>query len=146
MNEYRVDPKKLFQKIAKMNDQQRSAFILQETINMMNQKKIEWATRIRGKKETGGYTEAFQKFWDEYPKNRRTGKGAAMTVWSKMGDEEELLDLCLAALAWQKRSKSWKEGYIPLPETYLRQRRFDDDAPEETSTGYTDMNGVWHEG
>ena len=142
MSEYRLDPKKLFHCIAKMNDQKRSAYILESAIKMMNGEAVEFATRVRGKKETGGYTEEFEQFWKAYPK--KVGKGIAMTLFKEQGQP---LEQCLAALNWQVKSRSWKDGYIPNPETYLRQRRYEDEAEEApTKAGYTDMNGQWREG
>lgn len=154
MCEYRVDPNKFFKAIAKMTDGQRSAYVLSSVVGMLNgDLDVDWAVKIhverakdRRGKHDGGYSDCFLEFWSHYPKNRKTGKGAAMAVWKKLGKEQEILELCLNALAWQKTSKPWRDGYIPLPETYLRQRRFDDDPPEEKTNGYVDMNGVWHDG
>lgn len=142
MNEYKINPKKLFDKIAKMNDKQRSVFLLQETIKMLDQKPIDWGTRIRSKKETGGYTEEFEMFWSAYPK--KVGKGIAMKLFQEQGSP---LNACLNALEWQKKSRSWKQGYIPNPETYLRQRRYEDEPTETTEQkGYINMDGVYVEG
>lgn len=143
MSSYTINPSKLFNIIAKMNDHQRSTFILHETIKMMNEGKIDWGTRIRGKKETGGYTEEFENFWKAYPK--KVGKGVAMKLFQEQGSP---LEECLNALKWQSKSRSWKDGYIPNPETYLRQRRYEDEPEEipENKKGYVDMNGMWREG
>ena len=148
MSNYTVDPQKLFQEIAKLNDLQRSTFLLESTIAMMNGTlKCEWATKIYAKRTddrraSGGYTEEFNQFWKAYPK--KVGKGAAMQLFKKQGQP---LEACLKALEWQVQTKSWKEGYIPNPETYLRQRRYDDE-PEirEIKKGYTDLNGIYHAG
>lgn len=142
MSSYTVDPKKLFHCIAKMNDQKRSAYILESAIEMMNGGKVEFAIKVRGKKETGGYTEEFEQFWKAYPK--KVGKGIAMTLFKEQGQP---IQECLAALKWQVQSRSWKDGYIPNPETYLRQRRYEDEAEEVTTkAGYIDMNGQYREG
>jgi hypothetical protein len=82
-----------------------------------------------------GYSPLFEQFWKAYPSGRRTAKGAAYQAWVKLKmDEMQLLKLCLTALNWQKNSRSWLDGFIPLPTTYLNQRRFDDDSPDEMPT------------
>jgi hypothetical protein len=102
----------------------------------------------------GGYTEEFERFWQEYPKNRRTGKGGAFKNWKKLkntAQPQELLSWILTALKWQTASDAWKQDngkWIPLPETYLSKRRWEDEPPEQTATKerYQDINGVWHDG
>ena len=71
------------------------------------------------------YTEDFKAFWTAYP--RKTGKGAAWAAWQKT---TPVLGTALSALFWQVRSKDWtKDGgaFIPLPATYLNQRRWEDE-------------------
>jgi len=104
------------------------------------------ARKPRGRKLEGGYSEAFLTFWKTYPNVRRNGKGEAYKAWSKIRlPEKSLLELCLKALAWQAQTKSWQDGYVPMPSTYLNQRRFDDDPPEghRAPEVYQDMNGIW---
>lgn len=149
MSKYVVDSKGLFQVLAKMDDKQRSAYIIEATVKMMNgDLDVDWADKHfvkrdgeRRTKPVGGYTDEFNTFWQAYPK--KVGKGAAMALFKKLGQP---LDECLAALKWQTKTRQWKEGYIPNPETYLRQRRFDDEPEiQEKKKGYIDMNGQWHE-
>lgn len=70
--------------------------------------------------------EAFAAFWSAYPKP--TGKGKALEAWTKNvgdGDAEKIM----SALEWQRASRDWtKDGgqFIPLPVTYLNQRRWED--------------------
>jgi hypothetical protein len=90
------------------------------------QKKKRIAAKLKVK-DLGGYTEHFETFWKDYPK--RVAKGAAYQAWKKINlDEAFLLLSCRNALEWQIQSKSWKDGYIPNPETYLNQRRWEDEA------------------
>jgi len=73
------------------------------------------------------YSDDFEKFWKSYPK--KTGKGGAYAKWKKF---KPSLDTVLKALEWQKSSNDWtKENgqYIPNPETYLNQKRWDDENP-----------------
>jgi hypothetical protein len=77
------------------------------------------------KRERGGYAEPFLAFWQAYP--RKTAKGAAAKAWDKA--RPPLPDV-LKALDWQCTSEQWtKDGgqFIPLPATYLNQRRWEDE-------------------
>ena len=68
------------------------------------------------------YADDFLDFWATYPK--KTGKGEAYKKWKK---EKPKLGDVVHALAWQKESKNWVDGYIPNPATYLNQRRWEDE-------------------
>ena len=84
-------------------------------------------------------TERFDTFWKAYPK--KTGKGAAEKAFSKIHPSEELLQKMLKAIEAQKRSDQWRRDngqFIPLPTTWLNQKRWEDDAggctqPQNTS-------------
>jgi hypothetical protein len=92
------------------------------------------------------YTPVFEEFWKLYPQSRRSGKGAAFKSWQKVqGSKQALLKACETALSWQKESRQWKEGYIPMPQTYLNQRRWEDDKAEDDNKteGYRDSFGNW---
>jgi uncharacterized protein YdaU (DUF1376 family) len=84
--------------------------------------------------ETSNYDRAisseFDHFWQSYPK--KTGKGAALKAWSKL---KPPLAKILAALQWQKASKQWIEGFIPLPTTYLNQERWNDEPDSKLGGG-----------
>ena len=77
-------------------------------------------------KHLSDYSDDFTKFWDAYPK--KTGKGEAGKVWNKI---KPPIDTVISALCWQINSRQWREGFIPLPTTYLNQRRWEDE-PEKT--------------
>lgn len=96
------------------------------------------------------YTPQFEEFWKAYPKQRRIGKGAAAKAWQKIKmDKDELLKLCLEAIKWQKLTEQWRRDncqFVPHPTTYLNQRRWEDEMPDDidpnhTPTVKTDMNG-----
>jgi len=73
------------------------------------------------------YTSDFLEFWSCYPK--KEGKGKAFESWVKMNGKMNL-SLILEALAWQKKTEKWtkKSGqFIPMPTTYLNQRRWEDE-------------------
>lgn len=71
------------------------------------------------------YSPEFLEFWARYP--NKTGKGSAWKSWTR---SKPALSVVLAALAWQVESKPWKEGFIPNPDTYLNQRRWEDERAD----------------
>ena len=83
---------------------------------------------------------SFEKFWNEYPK--KVGKGGAEKVWKQIKPGPELFKRMLETLSWQTKSTQWrKDGgqFIPLPATWLRQRRWEDE-PEPKRTGPADQD------
>ena len=94
---------------------------------------------VQDRATAGAYTEDFLKFWDEYP--RKTGKGAAFRVWLKMRpSKKERADIS-SALKWQKQSVQWNNSgygkFIPLPATYLNQRRWEDEPETNNNSDIT---------
>jgi len=84
--------------------------------------------RNRNRSLGGIRGECFEEFWKLYPK--KTGKGAAEKIWMKIPEPTETLDKIKIALEWQKKSDQWgkQDGqFIPLPATYLNQRRWEDE-------------------
>jgi len=78
----------------------------------------------------------FEVFWKAYPK--KTGKGAAEKSWLKLKPN---LKKVLAALEWQKETLQWKKDnkqFIPMPATYLNQRRWEDE-PEAPAAPVFDL-------
>lgn len=96
--------------------------------------------RARRRKQVE-YSVEFQTFWTAYP--NKTGKGEAARVWER---DKPPLPAILSALFWQAKSHNWtKEGgkFVPLPATYLNQRRWEDSPASVTPappTPYCD----WH--
>lgn len=74
-------------------------------------------------------TERFNTFWEAYPK--KTGKGAAEKAFRKIKPSGDLLQKMLKAIEAQKRSDQWRRDngqFIPLPTTWLNQKRWEDDC------------------
>ena len=74
----------------------------------------------------------FDSFWKAYPK--KVGKGAAEKAFAKAKPDDTLTEKMLSAVEAAKRSSQWrKDGgqYIPNPATWLNQKRWDDELPEE---------------
>lgn len=67
------------------------------------------------------------RFWEVYP--RRQAKLDARKAWAQLNPDEALVDCIIQALGWQRQTKQWLEGFIPLPASYLRGRRWEDEPP-----------------
>lgn len=81
-------------------------------------------TNQKESKPLSEYSDEFEEFWMVYPK--KTGKGGAYSSWRKQHPPAKQV---LKSLEWQIKSEDWtKQGgqYIPLPATYLNQRRWED--------------------
>ena len=91
----------------------------------------------------------FDRFWERYP-NRRA-KVVAMTAFSKISPNAELLSTISTKIEQESTSRQWLDQngrYIPYPAKWLNQRQWEDESPggqkdgedqqsisESTSTG-----------
>jgi hypothetical protein len=78
-------------------------------------------------KERKEYTEEFERFWSAYPK--KVGKGGAYKAWQKIKSTRPTIEDIERILEQQRNSVEWtKEGgrYIPNPQTWLNQARWED--------------------
>lgn len=83
------------------------------------------------------YSDDFLEFWKHYPK--KVGKGGAYKSWSKIKSPKKTLAKILIALVWQKKTDGWSKDngqFIPNPQTYLNQRRWEDEQTEGGSFGW----------
>ncbi len=78
-----------------------------------------------GKSKGKEYSALFLEFWQSYP--RKTDKVKAFGIFQRKEIDRALLDRILKALHWQRDSKSWAEGFIPHPSTYLNGDRWEDE-------------------
>lgn len=74
--------------------------------------------------------ESFKTFWAAYP--RRVDKADAVNAWEKLGPDEELVGVILAALERHKATSQWQRGadYIPHASTWLNHRRWEDEIAD----------------
>lgn len=71
------------------------------------------------------HSDAFGIFWANYP--RREAKKDALKAWAQVHGDQHL-DRILDALIWQ--APQWTERqYTPLPASYLRGERWEDEPP-----------------
>jgi hypothetical protein len=83
------------------------------------------------------YSKDFEIFWDMYPK--KTGKGGAFNSWKKIKGKSDIMPQILKAVEDHKTCEQWNRDngqYIPNPQTWLNQRRWEDEIkPEATGLG-----------
>jgi hypothetical protein len=96
--------------------------------------------------KSSDYTEEFEAFWSAYPK--KTGKGGAFALFKKLFAKQPSLHIdCIDALAWQTKQDDWKKDngkYIPMPETYLSKRRWEDEKPvQQEKVRRLTPDGIW---
>lgn len=81
----------------------------------------------------------FEEFWRLYPK--KTDKGKTLLKWEELCTQKSKQEKrptwiqVKTAIELQIKTKRWRDGYIPLPATWLNQYRWLDDPNE--------MNGSW---
>lgn len=77
--------------------------------------------------------ESFGAFWDAYPLHR--DKQQARLRWLQIEPDNNLLAEILDAIKILKSSEAWSSGAIPLPSTFLYNRRWEDAEGLEPSSG-----------
>lgn len=90
------------------------------------------------------YSKSFEAFWSEYPK--KVGKGAAYKSWQKIGKKGDTsVPAIMSALRSQIEARHFfnerGEAMIPNPQTWLNQRRWED----EVGTEHGDELPSWDE-
>ena len=81
-----------------------------------------------GEEEDANAVASFSAFWAAYPKKRN--KQDAFEAFAKLAPDDALLRVILGAIEDQKTWEDWNrdEGkYIPLPSTWLNNRRWEDE-------------------
>ncbi len=72
--------------------------------------------------------ESFSLFWSAYPKHE--SKITAEKAWLKISPQNGLVETICSAIEKFKSSPNWKKDngqYIPMPATWLNQRRWEDE-------------------
>jgi hypothetical protein len=71
-------------------------------------------------------TARFETFWDAYP--RKASKKDARIAFGRINPDAELFTRMLDAIAAQRVSRQWREGFIPYPATWLNGERWTDEV------------------
>ena len=83
----------------------------------------------------------FSRFWNLYP--RRTNKYKANLAWNVLPINEALYNQILAAVEQYSKCRQWADKlYVPYPETFLNERRWEDEIPDETKRNVAKKNDV----
>jgi uncharacterized protein YdaU (DUF1376 family) len=84
------------------------------------------------------YSEAFEEFWQLYP--RKEGKGQAWKVWERIKGRPGV-DVLRSSIELHKATEQWQRDggqYIPHPSTWLNGRRWED-SPQGPQHGGLDL-------
>lgn len=82
---------------------------------------------------------AFADFWKAYP--RKQAKVEAEKAWRQIGGEQ--FPYMLGAIEKSKKRDDWRRNngqFIPLPASYLRGKRFDDELETDLTMGQCSWN------
>ena len=85
--------------------------------------------------EKNQYSKDFEEWWTAYPK--KIGKGGAYRAWKRASQSLPALSAHVAILVGWTCSEKWKDDggrYIPNPQTWINERRWDDTIPESVKT------------
>ena len=77
--------------------------------------------------------ELFDQFWKAYP--RKEGKPKALRTFEKLGIDEAVMPKLLKELERQAKMKDWNHintKYIPLAQTWLNRRDWEENQNAET--------------
>jgi hypothetical protein len=81
---------------------------------------------VDGRKLLATRDEGFDRFWLAYPK--KEAKAEAKKSWAKIKPSATLVEAMLTAIERQKQTRKWLEGIIPMPVTWLNQKRWEDEV------------------
>ena len=81
------------------------------------------------RKRATDYDAEFLSFWTAYPKKAK--KPNAYQEWKKLGSKRPAIGVILAAIANHKTWRPWIEGFIPDPERWLKNERWEDERPPD---------------
>lgn len=108
--------------------------IIRGTVGEQSCPREEKEVKEEEKEEKDARARRFAVFWSSYP--RKTGKVKVEQKFNKLNPNEELFETMLNALEAHKASAQWQKEngqFIPNPETWLNQRRWEDETTTSTS-------------
>lgn len=83
--------------------------------------------------------ESFSRFWTAYPSKK--DKQNARLRWLQLEPNAEFVETILQAVEAQKNSDDWERGFVPMPSTWLNNRRWEDEVTLAVRT--EDEGGYW---
>lgn len=106
--------------------------------------KIDQGNYLSAPENGAGKSDAFETFWQEYPKPRRKGKFEARRAWTALRPTSETVARIMRSLAAWKASFDWlKEGgkWIPWPQKFLNRHRWEE-IPDPGRRGPDELEGL----
>lgn len=77
------------------------------------------------------YTESsFESFWNAWPSKYKVNRKRCFELWQKIKPDEALVDKMLCSIEAWKKGRQWQQGYVPNPDTWLRNEKWNDADPE----------------
>lgn len=73
--------------------------------------------------------QGFARFWAAYP--LKHAKKDARKAWAQLRPDAALVQRMCDHLALRVKSRQWREGFIPLPATFLRGERWEDELTRD---------------
>ena len=73
--------------------------------------------------------DAFDRFWSVYP--LKHAKKDARKAWNQLDPDDALVQKICAHIELRIKSRQWREGFIPLPATFIRGERWEDELTRE---------------
>lgn len=70
----------------------------------------------------------FNTFWSAYP--TKVNKKRCVAIWNNIKPSAELVDRMIESIEAWKKSRQWQQGYVPNPDTWLRNEKWNDADPE----------------
>jgi len=78
-------------------------------------------------------TSRFNDFWAVWPSSKRkVARSECEKRWDKY-DLDMVADRIIASVAKLKKTEQWTSGFDPAPLTYINQRRWEDEAGEQSA-------------
>lgn len=95
-----------------------------------------------GKGKRQPYPDAFEQWWRTYPRRKNASKKAAHTQWAKAVKEIDHQRLLELTAAYARNPGVSDERYIPHPQKWLRDQRWESIDEAETPTPQPKPSGI----
>ena len=82
------------------------------------------------------YSDAFEAFWQAFPKVRRKNKPGAWKVWERDELEDVAATIQADVEVRAKQDAQWLDGFVPMPMTYLNGQGWDDEWQRKQPHNY----------